>query len=113
MRQCEFCKRESKDLQKLSCGCLVHLECYRKYCAPFCNLECPKCSLPVAKACFDQERSEWIIGIPSEDGLHGCFKVMSNSKVVEWNKRTPKWRRRNGRLVTLEILDMNKELYVI
>jgi hypothetical protein len=113
MCQCEFCKRGSKDLQKLSCGCLVHLECYRKHCTFFYNLECPKCNLPVTKACFDQERSEWIIGIPSEDGLLGCFKVMSNSKVVAWNKRTPKWRRRNGRLVALEILDMNTDIYAI
>jgi hypothetical protein len=113
MCQCEFCKRGSKDLQKLSCGCLVHLECYRKHCTFFYNLECPKCNLPVTKACFDQERSEWIIGIPSSDGLLGCFKVMSNSKVVAWNKRTPKWRRRNGRLVALEILDMNTDIYAI
>lgn len=113
MHSCHLCQQSSKDVQRLSCGCYVHLKCFRECSKSAASLECPRCGSSVTKAVFLKEECEWIIGIPARSGLHGCFKVMPNSKIIPYHEVRSKWLRRNGRLVALEILDMNVDVCVI
>jgi len=76
-------------------------------------MECPTCCKSVTKAAFLKEDAEWIIGIPDKDVLYGCFKIMSNYKLIPYHGLRRKWRRKNGRLVALDMMDMNLDIFTV
>jgi len=77
------------------------------------HLECPTCHRPVASALFDRGSSEWYVGIQTEYGIHCCFKVTSDAKLVAYQGWWPKWRRLNGRLNSIKLWPLEKRIVVV
>lgn len=96
----------------LSCGCYVHVGCFRNYCSDTSRFECPKCGKAVTKALYDSGSSEWIIGIADSKCLHVCFRIGTDSKIVPFDGVATKWRRRNGRLASRDWLDLSTDIFV-
>lgn len=108
---CSMCKTKSDELIHLSCGHMVHLECFQSLNG---RLECPKCHCSVASAHFDRGSSEWYVGLEIKDrGIRCCFKITSEAKLVPYSGWYPKWRRLNGRLNSIEPVPLRKNILVV
>ena len=58
--------------------------------------------------------SEWYIGIEScGKGLHYCYKINGEYKLVPEQGWCPKWKRRNGRLNSVDFITIKKDILVI
>jgi hypothetical protein len=105
---CPLCKYSHKgSLVRLSCGHNVHPECLRQ-CAR--EWECPECREPIGSAQF--EDGEWFVGIPSPDGMHCCYKVNSDSKLIPFYKLKSTWYRSNGRLIRHDVVTLRQPISV-
>jgi len=105
---CPLCLNFKKNgLVRLSCGHTIHPTCLR---SSLCEWKCPECAEPIGSAQF--EDGEWFVGIKAPDGMHCCYKINSESKLIPFYKRRPNWYRSNGRLLRYDIVSLRHHISV-
>jgi len=97
--KCHLCQKSSPDVCRLACGHHMHVACFQKHIRSYGHFECPKCNKSVACAHYDENSCEWYVGVEEMgNGVHYCYKIMADSKMIPHNGWCPKWCRSNGRL---------------
>ena len=105
---CSLCFNSQKENTiPLKCGHYVHASCLR---ASLNVWECPECGSAIGSAQYDG--GDWFVGIHSPDGMHCCYKIDSESKLIPFHKRKPTWYRANGRLTRCDTVSLAKNISI-
>jgi len=103
---CRLCLNSNSGARlNLPCGHVTHLDCLRHTGREW---HCPECSEPVGSAQYNG--GEWYVGVSTMSGVHCCYKIDSDSKLVPFHKRPAMWYRTNGRLIRCPTLSLRHNI---